>query len=620
MVIYSDLFTFVIMLCAVITLVINIKRKKQRPRLGWIRRYLVICSPAARLHLVDSSLVKYIIQSDDKYVKQIKLKAPVLPTQEQIYRRKVKLINTSVLEKLIESKRMPVLFIGSGISKRYLYKYPNWSELLEMSFKKINSDSFQYQKHIDNLTRQGFSSFDINIKMGTIIENEFNTAFFDRKIKVGTSANPAWVKRGISPYKMFLALYFKKLRVNTSPNLQDELAKFKQLKNKISAVITTNYDLLLENVIFPSDYTVFTHQNELFSSDSYNISEIYKIHGRATDAGSIIITEKDYNNFAKSRKLIIAKMLTLFAESPIVFLGYSFTDEDVQSIILEFLECLTEKELENINEHFIFVSYKKGQQDLFEIKRTLTTQSGAEIPITEIQTDNFSAIYDILNKITPGIAPSRIRETRKLVKHIVDQSISAEQAESVIVGIDDLSNIDLSSKPLAIAIGYRESILNKYGYGLLSDEMILEDILFDNKHFDAYEMCANRFKSLAYTRLIPVFKYVKNAGFKPIPNSKLSIYIDTHNSKEKIISKSVEKSIQNLPEIKSHELLMKQLSSVDVLNKKAGLLLKNINNFDIDVIREVCKYLYKYDSIAATHSTNFKRCVMYIDLIENYPT
>lgn len=273
---------------------------------------------------------------------------------------------TNVLDKIVDSKKMPVLFIGSGISKRYLYKYPNWDELLKMSFRKINPDPFQYQKYLDTFLRQGLSDFEINVKMGSIIENEFNTAFFDRKIKIGNSTNPNWVKKGISPYKMFLSFYFKRLHVNTSPQLQEELVKFKQLKNKISAIITTNYDLLLENVIFPTDYTVFTYQNELFSTDSYNISEIYKIHGSATNADSIIITEADYKNFAKSRKLIIAKMLTLFAESPIIFLGYSFTDEDVQSIIIEFLECLTDKELENINEHFVFISYKKMKKILLK--------------------------------------------------------------------------------------------------------------------------------------------------------------------------------------------------------------------------------------------------------------
>ena len=39
MVTYSDLFTFIIMLCAVITLVINIMHKKQRPCSGKVRRY-----------------------------------------------------------------------------------------------------------------------------------------------------------------------------------------------------------------------------------------------------------------------------------------------------------------------------------------------------------------------------------------------------------------------------------------------------------------------------------------------------------------------------------------------------------------------------------------------------
>ena len=39
MVTYSDLFTFVIMLCAVITLVISFSHKKQRPLSGKLRRY-----------------------------------------------------------------------------------------------------------------------------------------------------------------------------------------------------------------------------------------------------------------------------------------------------------------------------------------------------------------------------------------------------------------------------------------------------------------------------------------------------------------------------------------------------------------------------------------------------
>ncbi len=526
-------------------------------------------------------------------------------------------MTTTVLDKIVESKRMPVLFIGSGISKRYLYRYPDWNELLALSFNKISDDPFQFQKHKDQLIRQDLTDFEINTRLATIIEDQFNAAFYDRKIKLDRVKNPSWVQRGISPYKMFLSKYFKKMTLYHSAKTDAEIVKFKALKNKISAVITTNYDLFLEQYIFSTDFKVFVHQNELFSSDSYNIAEIYKIHGCVTDANSIVITDSDYNRFSESRKLIIAKMLTLFAESPIIFLGYSFTDENVQLIISEFLGCLTSNELEHIDEHFVFISFKKNEENLKEIKRTITTKNGTEIPITEIQTDNYALVYDTLNRITPGISPIRIRETRKIVKTIVDQSVSSQDASSVIVGLDDLSKLDFSNKPLAIAIGYRESILNKYGYGLLAEDVIFEDILLDNKHFDSNNMCMDRFKSIAYTRLLPVFKYASSATVDITANNKLAVYLCAHDTMDKIIPSNIKKQIKAVPTITDYNQLLSEIETVAEVNKKAGILLKNIDKFSAAQIRSICINLFQYDRTASMHSTHFKRCVMCLDLLEH---
>lgn len=527
----------------------------------------------------------------------------------------------NVLERLVSRNKLPVLFIGSGISKRYLYKYPNWDELLEMTFKKYNKDVFQLQKHMDLLSRSCSSSFEINVKLASIIENEFNEAFFDRKIKlpIGNTKTPAWVRKGISPFKMYLSYFFKKVNVFHTPSLDEELGKFRQLKSKVSAILTTNYDMFLEKEVFSNDYTVFVNQSDLFGADSYNIAEIYKIHGSASDANSIVITEQDYSKFNASRKLIIAKMLTLFAESPIIFLGYSFTDENIQNIIADFLSCLSQQQLKNIREHFIFVSYEKDQQDLNEIQRTITTSAGNEIPITEITTDNFGRIYDILNQITPGVSPVKVRETKRVIKTIVDASMTSAQAEAVIVGIDDLSEIDLSSKPLAIAVGYKENILNKFGYGMMDDEYIIEDILYDNKHLNPDSMCIDRFKSLPRTRLLPVFKYVKGASAPPAPDSKLATYIELHDNIDKIIPNNVIKTLKNVPVFDSYEELQKAASAITDVNKKAGLLLKNIRSFSLEQIRNLCQIIFSYDKDAAIKATNFKRCVMYLDLLENFP-
>lgn len=94
-------------------------------------------------------------------------------------------------------------------------------------------------------------------------------------------------------------------------------------------------------------------------------------------------------------------MLTLFAEAPIIFMGYSFTDDDVREIIEEFLSYLSKEQLADIRKHFVFISYKKNENNLIEIERTITTKNGVEIPFVEIQTDNYALIYDKLGKITP---------------------------------------------------------------------------------------------------------------------------------------------------------------------------------------------------------------------------
>ena len=227
-------------------------------------------------------------------------------------------------------------------------------------------------------------------------------------------------------------------------------------------------------------------------------------------------------------------------------------------------------------------------------------------------------MYDILNQITPGISPLKIRETKRIIKGIVDTSITSSQAESVIVGIDDLTQIDLSSKPLAVAIGYKESILSKFGYGLFNDDLIIEDILFDNKHFNPDSMCIDRFKSIHCNRLMPVFKYVKNSSSSVADNSRLKAYIEQHNSIDKIISKNIEKTLKNVPIFPDHHSLIEAIKKVDDINKKSGILLKNIHSMSNVEIRNACIDIFQIDRIGAMKSTNFKRCVMYLDLMENY--
>ena len=186
--------------------------------------------------------------------------------------------------------------------------------------------------------------------------------------------------------------------------------------------------------------------------------------------------------------------------------------------------------------------------------------------------------------------------------------MASADAESIIVGIDDLSNIDYSSKPLAIAIGYKESILNKYGYGVLEESQIFEDIIFDNKHFDAEAMCTERLKGIVKTRLMPVFKYVKN---QVIPEgSRLSIYIREHNSINKIIASNVKKTLKNIPKYDTYEQVKAQMISESSCRRTAMTILGNMDMLSVEELRDACKYLFNTYPEEYYTETNSKRCVL----------
>ena len=121
---------------------------------------------------------------------------------------------------------------------------------------------------------------------------------------------------------------------------------------------TTNYDFFFEKLF--DDYTPYVGQDQLVFSAIQGIAEIYKIHGSVSLPETLVINERDYEVFNDKSKYLAAKLMTIFMEYPIIYIGYSLTDQDIQKILNDILLCLPKDKADRLQERFVFVDYKPG--------------------------------------------------------------------------------------------------------------------------------------------------------------------------------------------------------------------------------------------------------------------
>jgi len=135
----------------------------------------------------------------------------------------------------------------------------------------------------------------------------------------------------------------------TATEFHRELSTIFQIKE----IITTNWDNYFEKecaalpVVTPEDFVFWDNPGR----------KVFKIHGSINNYGSIIATEKDYSKCYKTlqKSIIGSNLKLLLATKTILFIGYSFGDEDFNKIY-RFLK----KEMTNVLPHSYLVTTKSG--------------------------------------------------------------------------------------------------------------------------------------------------------------------------------------------------------------------------------------------------------------------
>ncbi|UGW84615.1 SIR2 family protein [Bacillus velezensis] len=487
----------------------------------------------------------------------------------------------NVLQNLLENNEYPIIFVGSGISKRYLENFPKWEELLKEYWDLLENESNFYSylsKLSTNIQKQdpGLPKNKItyltNIKAAQKIEIQFKELFYDEIIKVPNLDIQTAYQNDISPFKQSIAERFKSYDIKEG--LQPEIELFKQFIRKAQIIVTTNYDTFIED-LYNDEYdgqisTYVGHRG--FFDQTEGWAELFKIHGSVEDPNSIVITEDDYDLYDKKSILISAKIIAALVNSPIIFLGYSLTDVNVQNMISDFASQLPKEDLRKSAQRIIVVEREEGQESIVEQQ---VSDHNFGWHYTLLKTDNFKKLFEELIQVNQGLSPYHVRKYHQVIKKLVVDKGKNGALDAVLLSPQELDAIEDkidAGKPIVLALGDKAHIYkmpNATSYMLdyvLNKQEIMTDVAL---RYVASEPSNSRIPFARYVQDIDVDKVDITTKEK----ERILQRIENHGSLEDM-RKSINKYYQQ-----EYDEISQIVKEGFERSKEIDIVVYNINNF-----------------------------------------
>ena len=395
----------------------------------------------------------------------------------------------------------PFLFLGSGISRRYMGTR-SWEGLLRWICTEVLSDEFAYVRALNeatNATKNGLTDSPMPY-VATLLEKEVDQILL-RNARFGWFRRryDRELKAGVSPTKQFIADDLSKATISDCEEvrlLTGPCAK------KLSGIITTNYDHLAEG-LFPQS-EVFVGGNDLLFREMSYADEIYKIHGSASSPNSMVLDKADYDGFRDRQAYIAAKILTLFVEYPIIFLGYSLKDPNMSSILEAIARCAGEEGAAALANRFVFVEYGDPENDAVQVvERIFGNES---IRMTRVVTRDFLPVYEAIAEAEERYDPRTVRMLRRSI-----YAIASHLDPSSTVVTSGFSKLENLSDDDRVIIGF-----NAVGEGfgkIPTAEDLYYDVVFSDDDFNPSLVVSDYLPKLLRSNPggLPMHKYLHDA-------------------------------------------------------------------------------------------------------------
>lgn len=462
-------------------------------------------------------------------------------------------INKLIKDAIQQTGHQPFLFVGSGFSKRYLHT-ESWDELLRIFCTEYSGNEFQYNVYANIVEEKDY--YGKQPAIATLLEKDYNNAILTQiKYDEFRKRHKALLMNNASALKIAIAEHFLNV-VYDETNKEIDLIK-KLGKRSLSGIITTNYDIMLEE-LFP-DFKTYIGQEELIFANITGIGEIYKIHGSALEPESMVLTSKDYLEFEEHSSYLIAKLLTIFLEYPIIFIGYSLNDRNIRNIFETITKCLNQEKLDALKNRLIFIDYSK-EEKISEFSMQFENENSVRMNC--ISTEDFIQIYNAIFETKSKYNPTILRHLRRDIYELANSTLTSETI--IATGFENLDNISKAEK-FILGVG-----VAKNGH-IIKAEQLYEDIVFDNQHFNPSLVVEEYLPELLKNNSggLPMYKYLKdypNDVFERVKDNVLKytsvdafLNQQLRQLKQNYRKTLKNKSIQSIIETEGNEFAYKKL-------------------------------------------------------------
>lgn len=524
-------------------------------------------------------------------------------------------ITSNLQEILEEHNGGTFLFIGSGFSRRYL-NLEDWKGLLAKFTVDIKPFKFYESTANGDLA-----------KSASLIAEDFHDKWWELdKYAEHRHKYESYLKDKTSALRVEISNYLSNTDFNQAHYKQDEkLEKEIEILSQINidGIITTNWDMFLE-YLFPQ-YKKFIGQSELLFSNLLGNCEIYKIHGCVSNPNSLVLTDSDYTEFEEKNSYLASKLITIFVEHPIVFIGYSLNDENIRNILISIVKCLDVNNVEKLRKNLIFIQRCQNNEEetISESSLNFSIESSSiTLPITLVKCDDFSSVYNAIHKANKTRFPVGL--IRHLKEKIYELDFTDTKKEKIsVVDIENIENYN--DLDVVIGLGLKDK-LSEHGYLGISDIDIIFDVVegsvskYDAKQLIESGVIKKNFNKRA--KYLPVFKYLQALGvhsysdyekFKQETGNNFDILVDLQVNDLK--DTNFKKKFKHSDFKVLNDILSANLKLEDFLLYLPFLDYSNISNIELDMLRN---YLYENRSILNSQDnilgkTAFKKAVSLYD-------